>query len=134
MKKLLMAAVAVAMVFSVVGCDKSGGADVELEGSWDKAAKEYPFLQNFPAYDYDFQGSYQKTLGVDTYILADRKGSEAKWNGYKSKLSKAGFAEEVMPVGNASSFTKTDVKGEYTATPSLSSGVVTVSYSFRPAE
>ena len=49
--------------------------------------------------------------------LMDRKGSEARLDEYKAKLTKAGFSEETL-VGNASSFTKTNDKGKFSANPS----------------
>lgn len=135
MKNLFWIAVVALMSFTVAGCNKAAGNEGKLESSWDKAAKEYTFLKNFPKYDYDFQGFYQKVpmAGGETYILTDRKGSEAKWKEYKTKLSGAGYAEEVM-TEYASKFTKTDAKGEYTAAPSLSGGNVIVSYAFVKAE
>lgn len=72
-------------------------------------------------------------LGSETYALMDRKGSEARLDEYKAKLTKAGFSEETL-VGNASSFTKTNDKGKFSANPSYVSGTVAVSYSFEPAE
>lgn len=134
MKNLFVAAAAVIMALFVVGCEKSGKTDVNLESSWAKEAKEHPFLSNFPEYNYDFQGAYQKVFNVETYALMDRKGSEARLNEYKSKLTKAGFAEEELPVGNASSFSKTTDKGKLQANPSYLSGVVTVSYSLEQAK
>ena len=112
MKNLFVAAVAVIMALFVVGCEKSGKTDVNLESSWAKEAREHPFLSNFPEYNYDFQGAYQKVFDVETYALMDRKGSEARLDEYKAKLTKAGFSEETL-VGNASSFTKTNDKGKF---------------------
>lgn len=133
MKRIFSLAAAIVMTVIVAGCGKSKVAEVDLESSWDKASKEYSFLKNFPQYDYDFQGSYQKVTGGETYVLMDRKGSEAKWNEYKSKLSKAGFSEKVM-TETASSFTKKDGEGEYTASPSMSGSTLIVSYAFIKTE
>lgn len=132
MKRVFSIAAAFVVALTFAGCGKSG-ADVDLESSWDKEVKEYTFLKSFPKYDYEFQGSYQKVTGGETYVLMDRKGSEAKWNEYKSKLSKAGFSERVM-TETASSFTKKDEKGEYTASPSMSGSSLIVSYAFRKTE
>ena len=133
MKNFFFAAAAVIMALFVVGCEKSGKTDVNLESSWAKEAKEHPFLSNFPEYNYDFQGTYQKVFNVETYALMDRKGSEARLDEYKAKLTKAGFSEETL-VGNSSLFTKTNDKGKFSANPSYVSGIVAVSYSFEPAE
>ena len=139
MKKFIFgAAVAIVMALCMTGCEKSGernggsGAGGILESTWVKECAQYPFLKDFPSYDYNFQGNYMAINGSETYILADRAGTETKLNEYKGKFIKAGFAEKVGEY--ETSYIKKSQRGEWLASLSFESRVktLTASYSFTP--
>lgn len=145
MKKLLFTlSTAVIMALAIVSCgEKSTGepdgngkgnsADI-LESTWDKESAKYTFLKDFPSYDYDFQGNYMEASGSDTYILADRDGSDKKLEEYKEKFRKAGFTEEKGEF--ETSYKKQSEKGKWHASLSYEPRVttLTVAYMFEPKE
>ncbi|MGM9805050.1 MAG: hypothetical protein ACI3Z7_01255 [Candidatus Aphodosoma sp.] len=132
MKKTFAFSAIVIMALGLGGC---GSPEAVLEGSWDKAVKEAPFLENFPKYGHDFQGTYQKVLGVEMYQLADWNSTEGIWDDYRAKLVGAGFSEEKNEfVEQAFEYEKTVVDGELTANTQFVSGKVLITYTLEPNE
>lgn len=113
MKQLFLTALIVLLTLSFAGCkDKEKDLDITSGTKWEQAVKEYPFLGNFPSYDYDYQGVYQKVVGVETYMVVDRSAEEMRYTGYISKLEKAGFEFDREIAEKAVNYTKTTDAGE----------------------
>lgn len=111
----VLTAVAVLTTLSFAGCKNGQNGqepDLPAESTWSKAVKEHPFLAHFPKYDYDYQGTYQKVVGVEMYQVTDWSGSEQKFKEYRDKLEKENFTLDSELSEKAVNYIKTGETGE----------------------
>lgn len=127
MKRFIFVLAAALTICGVWGCQKNegGGDGSVLETSWDKAVAEHPFLENFPEYEYDFQGNYYEGSGFEQFQVWDRAGTQEKFDAYVAKLTASGFATG----SNENKWEKLIGGEEYTATMNpFSAGNVIITF------
>lgn len=124
MKKLFTVALAILSLALVFSCDKDKSGE---NSSWSKAVKEYPFLANFPAFEYDFTGNYMNQGSSEAFVIAIWNADKGMADDYKAKLEQAGFAPDEYHM----LFSKVIGSDEYEAGVSYSTGMMGITYTRR---
>lgn len=124
MKKLFTVALAILSLALVFSCDKDKSGE---NSSWSKAVKEYPFLANFPAFEYDFTGNYMNQGSSEAFVIAIWNADKDMADDYEAKLEQAGFAPDEYRM----LFSKVIGSDEYEAGVSYSTGMMGITYTRR---
>lgn len=100
MKKLLAFCLC---ALALIACDKQKNEVLKVQ-RWADVVKQYEFLQDFPAYDYEMENvQYSNSFGMEQVSFFDYDCPTSNFENYKTRLSASKF-EVTSDMGNSMTY------------------------------